>query len=81
MIRHSALLAAALSLVLLTPVFAAGDADQGVLPVGTDGKPLNLDLESGNLNGWQADGEAFQGQPVKGDTPTKRGRGRSGSWD
>ncbi|MCI0464186.1 MAG: DUF1080 domain-containing protein [Gemmataceae bacterium] len=40
----------------------------GVLPVGADGKPLNLDFESGELSHWSAEGEAFRGQPIKGDT-------------
>src|SRR5687767_14007473 len=45
-----------------------GPADQGVLPVGEDGKPLNLDFETGDLRDWtQTSGNAFTGQPVKGD--------------
>jgi putative membrane-bound dehydrogenase-like protein len=42
--------------------------DTGVLPVGADGKPLNLDFETGTLKDWIADGKAFEGQPIKGDT-------------
>jgi putative membrane-bound dehydrogenase-like protein len=42
--------------------------DEGVLPVGADGRPLNLDFETGTLKDWTAEGEAFQGQPIKGDT-------------
>src|SRR5262249_50732376 len=45
---------------------------QGVLPVGADGKPLNLDFETGTLMDWTAEGDAFQGQPVKGDTVARR---------
>ena len=45
---------------------------EGVLPVGADGKPLNLDFETGTLKDWTAEGEAFQGQPIKGDTVVKR---------
>ncbi len=41
---------------------------EGVLPVGADGKPLNLDFETGTLKDWTADGKAFEGQPIKGDT-------------
>jgi putative membrane-bound dehydrogenase-like protein len=41
---------------------------QGVLPKGADGKPLNLDFETGTLQDWTAEGEAFVEQPVKGDT-------------
>lgn len=59
--------AAILSLALLAP--AADPApDAGVLPVGADGQPLNLDFETGTLKDWSADGEAFRDQPVKGDT-------------
>src|SRR2546423_7630236 len=43
-------------------------ADEGVLPVGADGKPLNLDFESGTLKDWTATGDAFKDQPIKGDT-------------
>jgi putative membrane-bound dehydrogenase-like protein len=42
--------------------------DDGVLPVGADGKPLNLDFETGDLRDWTAEGEAFKDQPIKGDT-------------
>jgi putative membrane-bound dehydrogenase-like protein len=42
--------------------------DAGVLPVGADGKPLNLDFETGTLKDWTAEGKAFEGQPIKGDT-------------
>ena len=52
----------------------AADGIEGVLPVGADGKPLNLDFETGTLKDWTADGEAFKGQPIKGDTVvTRRG--------
>ncbi len=47
----------------------------GELPRGFDGEPLNLDFEQGTLKHWAATGEAFAGQPVKGDTVTARGRG------
>src|SRR4051794_41541788 len=43
-------------------------ADPGVLPVGADGKPLNLDFETGTLKDWTAEGDAFKDQPIKGDT-------------
>jgi putative membrane-bound dehydrogenase-like protein len=45
---------------------------KGVLPSGKDGKPLNLDFETGDLRDWTAEGDAFKGQPVKGDTVSKR---------
>ncbi|MEX2092667.1 MAG: VCBS repeat-containing protein, partial [Pirellulales bacterium] len=40
----------------------------GVAPMGPEGKPLNIDLEAGNLSDWKADGAAFAGQPIRGDT-------------
>jgi putative membrane-bound dehydrogenase-like protein len=61
----------------LAVVFAAGPKDkptppEGILPVGADGKPLNLDFETGTLKDWTAEGDAFKGQPIKGDTVAKR---------
>src|SRR4051794_38947362 len=50
----------------------AAEPAEGVLPVGQDGKPLNLDFETGTLKDWTAEGEAFAGQPVKGDTVRPR---------
>jgi putative membrane-bound dehydrogenase-like protein len=49
-----------------------GESPEGVLPAGADGKPLNLDFETGTLKDWTADGDAFKGQPVKGDTVVAR---------
>src|SRR5205807_4845781 len=46
--------------------------DDGVLPVGADGKPLNFDFETGTLKDWTAEGNAFAGQPIKGDTVSPR---------
>src|SRR5688572_12933011 len=40
----------------------------GVLPVGLDGKPLNTDFETGDLRDWTMTGQAFNSQPIKGDT-------------
>ena len=57
-----------LVLVLTLPAFA----DEGVLPLGADGKPLNLDFETGTLKDWTATGEAFKDQPIKGDTVKAR---------
>jgi putative membrane-bound dehydrogenase-like protein len=50
----------------------ASAQDIGVLPVGADGKALNLDFETGTLKDWIAEGKAFEGQPIKGDTVSKR---------
>ena len=44
----------------------------GVLPLGKDGKPLNLDFESGTLKDWLAEGAAFEKQPIRGDTVAVR---------
>jgi len=44
------------------------DTPRGVLPKSADGRALNLDFEAGDLRDWEASGEAFEGQPVKGDT-------------
>jgi len=53
-------------------------SDPGVLPLGADGKPLNLDFETGTLKDWTAEGEAFKDQPIKGDTVSpRRGDNRS----
>src|SRR5712691_10060730 len=59
---------------ILTTVANAFGADpaptpkEGVLPTGADGKPLNFDFETGTLKDWTAEGDAFVGQPIKGDT-------------
>src|SRR5262245_52680860 len=47
---------------------SAATPKEGILPVGADGKPLNLDFETGTLKDWTAEGEAFRDQPIKGDT-------------
>jgi putative membrane-bound dehydrogenase-like protein len=44
----------------------------GTLPVGQDGRPLNLDFETGSLRDWTATGNAFDKQPIKGDTVAPR---------
>src|SRR5262245_2790825 len=41
---------------------------EGVLPKDADGRPLNFDFETGTLKDWIAEGDAFVGQPIKGDT-------------
>ena len=38
--------------------------DDGIMPADSDGKPLNLDFETGTLADWTILGEAFKGQPV-----------------
>ncbi|HEY0457317.1 MAG TPA: hypothetical protein VGE41_13180, partial [Verrucomicrobiae bacterium] len=56
--------------ILVTPLFvsAADLTPTGQLPLGSDGKPLNLDFEEGTLEDWTATGNAFEGLPIKGDT-------------
>ena len=41
------------------------DPAEGVLPVGADGKALNLDFETGTLKDWTAEGDAFKGQMLR----------------
>ena len=47
-------------------------ARDGIEPIDSNGKSLNLGFEEGTLRGWKATGDAFEGQPVKGDTVAKR---------
>ena len=44
----------------------------GFRPVAKDGRSINLDFETGDLRDWIATGDAFSGQPVKGDTVAPR---------
>ncbi len=53
------------------PSVAPG-ADPGVVPVDARGAPLNLDFEAGTLKDWHAEGDAFTGMPVEGDTVARR---------
>ncbi|MGD9632927.1 MAG: PVC-type heme-binding CxxCH protein, partial [Pirellulales bacterium] len=50
----------------------ADAASAEVTPLGPDGKPLNLDFETGDLRDWKVDGPAFASQPIHGDTVAKR---------
>jgi putative membrane-bound dehydrogenase-like protein len=47
------------------------DADE-ITATAADGRVLNLDFEKGTLEDWKAEGEAFAGQPIKGDTVAAR---------
>ena len=80
---HGAVRSLALPLTTLTLLASLGLADKPapkqpslvpevILPVGADGKSLNLDFETGDLRDWLAEGDAFKGQPIKGDTVAKR---------
>jgi putative membrane-bound dehydrogenase-like protein len=44
----------------------------GEAPLASDGRRLNLDLEFGNLRDWTATGDAFDRQPIWGDTVRRR---------
>lgn len=67
--RGSCLLLGIIGLLIMTARPAlTGDEPDGIRPVGADGKPLNLDFETGTLRDWTAEGAAFAGQPIKGDT-------------
>ncbi len=51
----------------------------GIKPTAADGRPLNLDFETGTLADWTAKGKAFANQPIKGDTVLpRRGDMKSG---
>ena len=55
------------------------ESTDGTTPKGANGKPLNLDFETGDLSDWMADGPAFAGQPIRGDTVrARRGDMQSG---
>ena len=59
--------------VLFTAAAAQGaGAAEGALPKDRSGRPLNLDFEDGTLRDWTATGNAFQKQPVMGDTVYQR---------
>lgn len=49
----------------------------GEVPVGNDGKSMNLGFEAGSLEGWTATGTAFRGQPVAADGISQRWPGQS----
>ncbi len=44
----------------------------GTLPTDAKGRVLNLDFETGTLADWTAEGDAFRGQPIEGDTVHRR---------
>lgn len=46
--------------------------DGSIRPTDTNGRVLNLDFETGTLADWNAEGQAFAGQPIEGDTVSAR---------
>ncbi len=54
------------------PASAGPELNEGEKPKSIEGTLLNLDFELGNLNDWKAAGNAFEGQPVKGDSVNAR---------
>ncbi len=56
------------------PAAPGTDRDEGERPTDGKGRALNLDLERGDLGDWTQTGDAFAGQPVRGDTVATRGR-------
>lgn len=48
------------------------EAEDGIKATAADGRVLNLDFETGTLADWTAEGQAFEGQPIKGDTVAAR---------
>ncbi|HJT36546.1 MAG TPA: PVC-type heme-binding CxxCH protein [Pirellulales bacterium] len=43
-----------------------------MLPTDASGTRLNLDFETGDLTDWLPEGDAFEGQPIEGDTVSRR---------
>jgi putative membrane-bound dehydrogenase-like protein len=61
-----------LSLGLAVLAWGLPQTDDGIAPLDAEGKALNLDFETGTLDGWTATGAAFEKQPVKGDAVAAR---------
>jgi putative membrane-bound dehydrogenase-like protein len=59
-------------LIVVSGLGVAGASGGNVRPAGGDGKPLNLNFESGTLGDWTATGDAFVKQPIKGDVVATR---------
>jgi len=64
--------ASAVALLLSFANLLVAADPEGIRPLGSDGKPLNLDFEDGTLKDWTATGNAFDKQPIKGDVVSKR---------
>lgn len=57
---------------LIAEGVAAPEVNDGVKATDASGRALNLDFERGSLADWTATGDAFEGQPIKGDTVAAR---------
>ena len=61
---------------LLAAVFVSGPLSSAladsVIPRATDGRPLNLGFEAGDLRDWQANGKAFDQALIRGDVVSQR---------
>ena len=68
----------ACSLLVFEPACALADSDSakpgasGTVASDAAGRSLNLGFETGTLADWTAQGPAFEGQPVEGDTVSRR---------
>lgn len=71
-LRIAAGLLTLLSLSHVTFAQAPAKPRPGELPTDPQGKPLNFDFETGSLKDWTAEGDAFEKQPVRGDTVARR---------
>ncbi|MEO8353016.1 MAG: PVC-type heme-binding CxxCH protein, partial [Chthoniobacteraceae bacterium] len=60
------------ALVVATLRVVAADS---IPATGADGKALNLGFETGSLAGWEKKGDAWDGEPIKGDTVAPRRAG------
>src|SRR4029078_6248335 len=67
-VRRKSVLSMTKLFVLAARSAALVQARDGIAPTGKDGQPLNLGFEAGTLKDWTANGKAFDGQPIKGDT-------------
>ncbi|HEV8541124.1 MAG TPA: PVC-type heme-binding CxxCH protein [Verrucomicrobiae bacterium] len=63
-----------LNLIALVSVvgFSSAAEREGILPKGDKGQLLNLGFEEGTLKDWSATGNAFDRQPIRGDTVAPR---------
>ena len=51
---------------------AVPEVKDGFKATDTSGRVLNLDFEKGTLDDWTATGDAFNEQPIQGDTVAAR---------